>query len=415
MREPVRTLLAEAAATLRREWRALAMTDIAFKAIAFAILTPAVTGLIYLFRAGTLDQVVADVDIARFFFTTPAGIVTLLLGTSLIVAITAVEAACLMAIDFGRAQGVTLNARSALRFGATHAWQVLRLTGTMVRRRAHRARARSCSAAGLVYWPLLREHDINYYLAQRPPEFVIAVGIVARHRHRARASCWCATVARWALALPLVLFEQVHPRQALGESAKRVSGSTRRRSLAILASWAAGAIALAIVVTCRSWSLIGRTVAPRLAGSLPLLLLFVGTLCSVRCGARTGGGGRQFLAVRAVAHRGSICGSASRGSPCSTIANYASDGPATPLRARSRGIAGRGRPRGARASLCARSWPQPRPGRCGDHRASRLLGGRAREHPGGFPAGRASSAPTSWSSTCRSRRTARSSWCTTAT
>ena len=217
MREPVRALLAEAAATLRREWRALAITDIAFKAIAFAILTPAVTGLIYLFRAGTSDKVVADVDIARFFFTTPAGIVTLLLGTSLIVAITAVETACLMAIDYGRAQGVTLNAPSALRFGATHAWQVLRLTGTMVRRLLI-GLAPFVLGAGLVYLALLREHDINYYLAQRPWEFVIAVGIVAL-LGIGLVLLLVRTVIRWSVALPLVLFEHVHPRHALDESA----------------------------------------------------------------------------------------------------------------------------------------------------------------------------------------------------
>ena len=73
---------------------------------------------LYWLRAGTSDRVVADVDIAMFFFTTPAGINTLILGAALIAAITAVEAACLMAIGVGMTQGVTLNASSALRFGA---------------------------------------------------------------------------------------------------------------------------------------------------------------------------------------------------------------------------------------------------------------------------------------------------------
>ena len=48
-----------------------------------------------------------------FLFTKPAGIATLFFGISLIIAIVAVEAACLMAIGFGRAQGVTLNAQRA--------------------------------------------------------------------------------------------------------------------------------------------------------------------------------------------------------------------------------------------------------------------------------------------------------------
>ena len=64
-------------------------------------------------------------------------------------------------------------------------------------------------AAGLVYWTLLRPHDINYYLARRP------AGVLGR-RWRSPALLAVAlvlllvrTIARWALALPLVLFENV--------------------------------------------------------------------------------------------------------------------------------------------------------------------------------------------------------------
>ena len=92
--------------------RAFAFTDLTFKAIAFAVLNPAATWLLYLFRAGTSDRVVADVDIARLLVHEAGGHRDLVFGISLIVAIVAVEAACLMAIGFGRAQGVTLNARA---------------------------------------------------------------------------------------------------------------------------------------------------------------------------------------------------------------------------------------------------------------------------------------------------------------
>ena len=97
----VRTLFAEAAMDFRSAWRAFAFTDLTFKAIAFAVLIPAASWLLYLFRAGTSDRVVADVDIARFFFTKPAGIATLFFGISLIVAIAAVEAAASWRSDSG--------------------------------------------------------------------------------------------------------------------------------------------------------------------------------------------------------------------------------------------------------------------------------------------------------------------------
>src|SRR4051812_48215417 len=129
-----RALLAGAAAALRAAWPSLWRTDAAYKLLAFALLTPAVSWLIYWLRGGTSDRVIADVDIARFFITTPAGIATLLLGASLFVAITAVENACLMAVGFARAHGITLEAPGALRFGGRRALDVLRVAIQMVLR-----------------------------------------------------------------------------------------------------------------------------------------------------------------------------------------------------------------------------------------------------------------------------------------
>ena len=133
-------------------------------------------------------------------------------------------------------------------------------------------------AAGLVYLALLREHDINYYLSQRPREFVIAAGLVA-FIGIGLALTLVRTIVRWALALPLVLFENVHPRHALGESAKRVVGA-RFLILWILVAWIVVASVLLIVATS-SVDLVGRVVAPQLASSLVLLLLFIAVLALV--------------------------------------------------------------------------------------------------------------------------------------
>jgi len=270
----VSSLFKIAAGDLRRGLRSLAYTDVAYKLIAFAVLTPATTWLLYWLRSGTSDRVVADVDIALFFFTTPAGIATLILGGSLIVAITALETACLMAVGLGLKQGVTLNARTALRFGAVHAAGVLRLTAHMVLRILV-GLVPFAAAAGLTYLLLLRDHDINYYLAQHPPQFWAAAAIVAIIAI-SLVLLLLRTIARWALAMPLVLFESVSPRRALGESARRASGS----HLLILATLAVWALLATALLSTSTWILqfAGRMVAPQLAGSLALLLLFVAAL-----------------------------------------------------------------------------------------------------------------------------------------
>ncbi|HEX5048821.1 MAG TPA: glycerophosphodiester phosphodiesterase family protein [Gammaproteobacteria bacterium] len=269
-----RALLAGAAADLKSAWPCLWRTDVAYKLLAFAVLTPLASWLIYWLRGGTSDRVIADVDIALFFFTTPAGIVTLVLGAALFASITAVENACLMAVGFARAHGIVLEAPGALRFGGSRALDVLRVAIQMVLRLIAGAIPFGL-AAGAVYLALLRDHDINYYLARRPPEFMAAIAIAAL-LGAGLAALLLRTIARWALALPLVLFENVSPRRALGESARRAAGS-HLTILTVLAAWAVGAFAL---VAAAAWlvDFAGRAIAPSLAGSLTALLVFLGVL-----------------------------------------------------------------------------------------------------------------------------------------
>ena len=156
MLETAGALFAAAAVNLRSTWRSFAMTDLAYKAIAFAVLMPATSWLIYWFRAGTSHRVIADVDIARFFITTPAGIVTLIVGTSMILAITALEIACLMGISLGNAKGVRFNTRGALRFGSARSLDVLCGSWAMptsVRPRTS-TRTRRASPNGVLRWRL---------------------------------------------------------------------------------------------------------------------------------------------------------------------------------------------------------------------------------------------------------------------
>ena len=96
MGEKARRVVTQAVGDLLHSWRSLALTDIAYKVVTFALFTPAVTWLLYSLRSSTSSRVIADADILRFFVTTPIGVVTLILGGSLIVAITALEAACLL-------------------------------------------------------------------------------------------------------------------------------------------------------------------------------------------------------------------------------------------------------------------------------------------------------------------------------
>jgi glycerophosphoryl diester phosphodiesterase len=279
MWDKIRVVVVDAFGDLRSSWKSLAITDIAYKVVAFALLAPA-TALLLRWMASTSDahaRVVADADIARFFLTTRVGVAILILGGAILVAITALEMGCLMAIGLAGASGTRLDAKSALAFGAKRAPFVLALTGHMVVRLLLGSLP-FLAALGVVYVALLRPYDINFYLAQRPPVFYVAAaigGVIVA----ALAALLVWTIARWALALPLVLFEGVLPRRAFREGARRSAGN-RWVVLAVLAAWAIVAVVLANVAR---WlpELLAASVARHLAGSLTALLLFVAVLAFV--------------------------------------------------------------------------------------------------------------------------------------
>ncbi len=105
---------------LSRSWRSLALTDLACKVVAFALLTPATMMLLHWLMSRAGSGAIADADIARFFLTTRAGVVALVACGALLLAIVALEAACLMAIGLAEARGRHLSARGRprLRGGA---------------------------------------------------------------------------------------------------------------------------------------------------------------------------------------------------------------------------------------------------------------------------------------------------------
>jgi glycerophosphoryl diester phosphodiesterase len=257
-----------------REWRTLAATDIVYKAIAFALLTPliVVLGRLLIRRTGT--TAIADADIALFFFTTRTGALALILVGALIIGVTALEQACLMTIVLGALRERRMRVRDAMAHAAARAFAIVRLTANIVVRVLVIV-APFAAALGATYWAFLTGHDINFYLTDRPPVF-FAVAAIAAVIVLALAIVLVRKLLSWLLVLPLVVFENVLPVRAFAESARRMDGR-RKAAIFPLAAWAASAVALPIVTT---WGvhLIGRAIAPAVSGSVAALLLFVGVL-----------------------------------------------------------------------------------------------------------------------------------------
>lgn len=254
-----------------RAWRTLAACDIVYKAIAFAVLTPLIFVLMRLLIRRTGTTAVADVDIALFFFTTRIGALALVLVLALLIGVTALEQACLMEIVLTALRGKRPRLRDVFAHGARNAFAVLRVTVNLVVRLLVLV-APFSAALGVTYWALLTDHDINFYLTDRPPAFWAAAAIVAVVVF-ALAIVLARKAASWLLVLPLVVFENVLPVRAFAESARRMAGR-RMNAAGILAAWVAIAIALSVLTTF-GLQVIGRAVAPLFSGSMAGLLLFV--------------------------------------------------------------------------------------------------------------------------------------------
>jgi glycerophosphoryl diester phosphodiesterase len=90
---------------------------------------------------------------------------------------------------------------------------------------------------GLTYYLLLSERDINYSLTTRPPSFLLAVGI-GIFLGLAAALLFVFLYLRWALAVPVFLFEGKHGAGALRRSAA-LSVGRRWRVFGALLAWQA--------------------------------------------------------------------------------------------------------------------------------------------------------------------------------
>jgi glycerophosphoryl diester phosphodiesterase len=256
-----------------RAWPRLLATDVIYKIIAFVVLAPLVGGALRLFLSTSGSAVVADEDILSFILS-PIGLITLVLIGAVTLAIVALEQACLMAIGFGETRDLRVTTPDALWYGARHVWPVIMLT-LRIFVRALLVALPFVVAGGLVYLVLLREHDINYYLTERPPTFLFTAGVIAALL-AVMAVLIIKRLISWSFALPLVLFEGTRPGAAMAASEDRVRGH-RWAIASVLVAWGVVASILsAVPLALTQW--LGEWILPRFSNSMHGTVWVVGGL-----------------------------------------------------------------------------------------------------------------------------------------
>ncbi len=256
---------------LRVAWKDLCVTDILYKVIAFVLLTPLV-GLLYRVLLGLSGRtVLADEDILQFLLG-PVGWVSLILLGAISITIIALEMAALMVIAMGAQKNLRIRARTALLFAAPQSADTVNVAVRIVVRVLLIALP-FLAAGGLVFLWLLTEFDINYYLQKKPPIFWGAAALIGTILLLMALVLLRVTIS-WIFALPLVLFEDVPPRDALRTSRERATGH-RPKIAAIIVAWLITVSLLSSLATGLV-GLLGRLIIPRATHSIPWLILSVG-------------------------------------------------------------------------------------------------------------------------------------------
>ena len=204
---------------------------VALRLLAWALIAPALAGLVNLAVSLSSQSALTDQDIARFLLT-PGGFVA--------------AVAVLSVLLVAQVLGFALMA-AVLRVDAPSRWQAAGAALRLVAGRLHAVLIFACLfvlRVLLLSLPFvlvglfaaaryLSDYDINYYLSNRPPEAVTA-GLIIAALGLAMILLLLGRLSGWALALHLVLFDGAPAAASFSQSTARMRGARLRLVLELL-------------------------------------------------------------------------------------------------------------------------------------------------------------------------------------
>ena len=203
---------------------------ILFRLFEALVFTP-ITALAGHFLSGR--QVVDSTDLVGFVLS-PRGFSASFLSATLLLTIRLVEQTGLSAIALGSTGNHRVTAPEALRIVTRFLPRLLAVAALNLLAGLAIA-APLLTIGGLFAKSLLAKHDINYYLAERPPEFLTAaVVFVVIAIPTVAVAVWLAV--RWRLVVPVVVCERASSREMLRSSARLVRGHWLRAATVWLAT-----------------------------------------------------------------------------------------------------------------------------------------------------------------------------------
>lgn len=239
------------------------------------IITPIVALAFRTFVATSGRDLLADEDILRFLLS-PIGLACLIVVGGLVIGAVVLEQAVLLRIVWASEAGRPLGIREAVVTTLADTLPTVKLGGLLAASVLLVA-APYVAGVGLLYWMLLTGHDINYYLADKPPVFWVAVvlaGVVL--------AAGGLVVAWWlvvrVLSIPILVVRRPGVREAIARSRQVTRGHLR-----MVAEWLGGWLAAVFLIPplmLAGYLLVCGWLVHRIE-SLPLLTVTVGALLAL--------------------------------------------------------------------------------------------------------------------------------------
>jgi len=255
------------------KWRQFLAVHVVINVLVFVILAPLATLLLNLAVALSGDAALSDQDII-FFLLTPAGLVSMLFIASIFSIIIFLEHAALLTVGFYGTEDRPVTALWLLAFLGKKAASLFSLS-LRILLRVLLTLVPFLLLLLVIYYFLLGEFDINFYLSEKPPEFRQAV-VLGALIGIALVYVLLRLFISWVFCLPFLLINGLPPAQAMDASRKAAHGK-RMNIGAWLSSWLVLSLFFSALFTGLV-GLIGTTLIPLAADSFGILLIVLSVI-----------------------------------------------------------------------------------------------------------------------------------------
>lgn len=266
-------MLKEMSQNLKANWKSLLVADLLYKVVAYTVLVPLVSLIFRCFLYFSGREILADTDIADFFLH-PLGWLTLIIVGGGIIGITAFEIGTLLVMNLSAIHIQNVQGLTALWYIYEKSSEILRMTSRIVLRLLLIA-SPFIIVCGALFLLFLTEFDINYYLTEKPPKFLIVASIIAVFL-LVMTVLLIRCLFNWTVALPLLLFENMNPDQSLEHSRDLMLGK-KLSLLKWIGAW--GIVNFTIGTLASAFVLfLGKQVIPTNTNSVFVLVTTLGAI-----------------------------------------------------------------------------------------------------------------------------------------